>query len=249
MSGSLLVRLGPATKPTIRLLCIPQSGGGTTTFRPLASVLPGDIDLLALRPPGRESRLREPPIRDMNELLGALLTALDGYQDLPLALFGYCSGAYLMVELARELIRAGHPRLRRMFACSACGPAQVDRTQSVHAMPDAEFKDYIRTCGIMPAPILDDPTLFSMFEPAIRADFETWEKTPFAPGQPMAVPITVIGGRLDPVVGFSDLLGWRDHTSREFTLRVLPGGHGFLTTDVGVLGAAITSDLRECEDR
>lgn len=249
MSGSLLVRLGPAAEPRIRLLCIPQSGGGTTTFRPLAAELSDDVDLLALRPPGRESRLREPPVRNMNELLGDVLAALDGYRELPLALFGYCSGAYLMVELARELIRAGHPRLSRLFACAACGPAQVNRTQGVHAMPDADFKDYLRTYDIMPAPILDDPALFSMFEPAIRADFETWETASFAPGQPMAVPITVIGGRLDPVVEFSELLEWRDHTSREFTLRVFPGGHGFFTTGIKALGAAITSDLRECEGR
>jgi surfactin synthase thioesterase subunit len=225
-------------------LCIPQAGGGPVTFHSLAPELPDDIELLALRLPGRESRRREAPVRDMGEAVSAVLAALQEYADLPLALFGYCSGAYLMVELAREIIRARRLALRRLFACGACGPAQVDRTRRVYAMPDAEFKDYLRAFGIMPALILDDPGLFSIFEPAIRADFETWESAPYVPGQPMAVPITVIGGRADPMVDFEELLEWREHTADEFTMRIFPGGHGFFTTGVTALGAAVTMDLR-----
>jgi medium-chain acyl-[acyl-carrier-protein] hydrolase len=245
MSSPWIVRLGQVTRPRLRLLCIPQAGGGPVTFRSLAPELPDDIELLALRLPGRESRRREAPLRDMGEAVSAVLAALAEYEDLPLALFGYCSGAYLMVELAREILRARQPWLRRLFACGACGPAQVDRTRRVYAMQDAEFKDYLRASGIMPALILEDPSLFSIFEPAIRADFEMWETATYRPGPPMAVPITVIGGRADPVVEFEELIEWREHTAAEFTMRIFPGGHGFFSTAVTALGAAVTMDLRD----
>ncbi len=243
MSSPWIVRLGQVIRPRLRLLCIPQAGGGPVTFQPLAAELPDDIELLALRLPGRESRRREAPVRDMGEVVSAVLAALEEYEDLPLALFGYCSGAYLMVELAREILRARQPSLHRLFACGACGPAHVDRARGVYAMRDAEFKDYLRSFGIMPALILEDPSLFSIFEPAIRADFETWETTPYRPGPPMAVPITVIGGRADPMVDFEELIEWREHTAREFTMRIFPGGHGFFSTGVTALGAAVTMDL------
>jgi medium-chain acyl-[acyl-carrier-protein] hydrolase len=242
MSNPWMVRLGQSSWPRVRLLCIPQSGGGPATFRPLAGELPGDIDLLALRPPGRESRRHEAPVTTMDDLIKAVLAALDEYAELPLALFGYCSGAYAMVELAREIIKTGRPLLR-LFACAACGPAQANRGRRVHAMPDAELRDYLRSYGIMPAEILDDPALFRIFEPAIRADFETWETAPYLPGPPLPVPITVIGGRTDPMIEFDELLEWRQHTSAEFTLRIFPGGHGFFTTGVRTLGATVATDL------
>ena len=243
MSNPWLVRLGRPSWPRVRLVCIPQSGGGPATFRPLTTSLPSDIDVLALRPPGRESRRGEPPVRCMDDLIKAALEAIDEDAGLPLALFGYCSGAFAMTELAREIVRAGHPRMVRLFACAACSPAQADRDRQVHAMPEPELRDYLRAFGVMPGEILDEADLFALFEPVIRADFETWETSPFLPGPPLPVPITAIGGRTDPVLEFSELTEWQHHTAAEFTLRLFPGGHDFFTTGVQALGAAIAADL------
>jgi medium-chain acyl-[acyl-carrier-protein] hydrolase len=243
MSSTWIVRLNRPSWPRARLLCIPQSGGGPATFRPLAGQVPADIDLLALRPPGRESRRLEPPVTVMDDLVKAVADALDEYLELPLALFGYCSGAFAMAELAREIHPAGQPRLTRLFACGACSPGQADRDRQVHAMPGAQLRQYLRAFGIMPAQILDDPDLFGIFEPVIRADFQVWEKAPYIHGPPLPVPITVIGGRADPMVEFRELLDWRHYTSDEFMLRLFPGGHDFFTTGVQALGTAIATDM------
>ncbi|MEZ0075263.1 thioesterase II family protein [Planotetraspora sp. GP83] len=244
MTSPWVARLGPVADPRVRVVCVPQAGGGTATFRPLSGELPRDIDLLALRLPGRETRRREAPLRRMDDLVDTLLLELDRYKDLPLALFGYCSGAYLMIELARAMVRTGRPAPARLFACGACGPATVDRGRGVHAMPDAEFKDYLGQFNVTPPAILGDPALFGMFEPAIRADFEVFETAPFAPGPPLDVPVTAIAGRDDAGVPFEEVLEWREHTSRAFTLRVLPGSHDFFTANLRALGAAMASDLK-----
>jgi medium-chain acyl-[acyl-carrier-protein] hydrolase len=174
-----------------------------------------------------------------------LLAALDEYKDLPLALFGYCSGAFVMFELARAMERSGRPGPARLFACGSCGPAVVDRDRDVHKMPDTELKQYLRRFSVTPPSILGDPALFGIFEPAIRADFEIYETMPFVPGPPLDVPITAITGRDDPSVTVEQVLYWREHTSRAFTLRVLPGGHDFFTANLPMLNAAIAGDLKE----
>jgi medium-chain acyl-[acyl-carrier-protein] hydrolase len=241
--GPAFVRLGPVGRARVRLLCFPQAGGGTATFRPLSSELPAEIDLLALRLPGRETRRREPPFRRMGDVVAALADELDGYRDLPLAMFGYCAGSYTMFELARHLLRTGRTAPAALFVCASAGPVIINRTRNVHLMPDQEFKAYLNEFRLTPEAILADPNLFGIFEPAIRADFEVYETDPFVPGDPVDIPFSVIGARDDASVAFDELLEWREHTTGPFTLRVLAGGHNFFTTGVSALGGFIANDL------
>ena len=48
--------------PRARLLCLPPAGAGAQFFRGWSDALPDGVEVLALRLPGRESRLREAPI-------------------------------------------------------------------------------------------------------------------------------------------------------------------------------------------
>jgi medium-chain acyl-[acyl-carrier-protein] hydrolase len=238
-----LVRLAPAGDARVRLLCFPQAGAGTATFRPLAAGLSRAIDLMAVRLPGRETRRKEAPLRRMDDIVTALAGELAGQADLPLAMFGYCAGSYTMFELARHLVAAGGPAPAALFICASAGPIIINRGRNVDLMPDREFKSYLSEFRLTPEPILADPGLFAIFEPAIRADFEAYETAPYQPADPLDVPFSVIGARDDTSVAFDELMEWREHTTGSFTLRLLPGGHNFFSSDVAALGGFITSDL------
>lgn len=67
----------PRPGARLRLVCLPCAGGGTAVFRGWPARLPADVELLAVRLPGRESRIRERPYRDGEPLtreLARLLT-------------------------------------------------------------------------------------------------------------------------------------------------------------------------------
>lgn len=242
-SQAWIARLGPARQAKVRLLCIPQAGGGTATFRPLAPALPEEIELCALRLPGRENRRREPAVRAMPELLETVVSALDDYKDLPLAVFGYCSGAVVAFDLVRELIRTGRPAPVRLIACAGPGPQVINRRLDVHRMTPDALVDYLRRFSVTPESILTDETLFGIFEPAIRADFQVYETHPYQAGAPLDLPITVIGARDDTTVAFDELLAWRELTAREFSVRMLPGPHSFFTATTASLGRALAREL------
>ena len=65
----------PSLAP-VRLICLPFAGGGDAAFRPLRPFLPARIDVLGVRLPGRGARLREPPMKDLPQLIEALGAAL-----------------------------------------------------------------------------------------------------------------------------------------------------------------------------
>lgn len=241
---ALIRRLGAGRHAGPRLLCIPQAGAGTASFRPLADAVAAD--LYAVQLPGRESRRREPSYRRMGQVVDALAAAVEEDQPgPPLALLGYCSGAIVAFELARRLAASDH-RLApvRLIACAAPGPQVIDRARGVHQMPRASLVDYLREYEITPELILGDESVFAVFEPAIRADFELFETEPYRPGPPLEIPVSVIGGRDDLSVELTDLLAWRDVTAGEFSVRLLPGGHDFMMSAAAATAArAIGAEL------
>jgi surfactin synthase thioesterase subunit len=242
---SAIVRLAQARSPRLRLLCFPQAGGGSATFRPLAAVLPPTVDLCAVRLPGRETRRREPVLHGMDDVLVEVMTALTGLDDLPMALLGYCSGSIIAYRVAQELaVSRGKPPVRLIVLASP-GPRVVPTRDWVHPLSRPGLVERLRRFQVTPDLILDDADLFDIFEPGVRADFEVFETWDYRPGPPLDLPITVIGAREDASVAFDELLMWHDHTNREFTVRIMPGGHNFLGSATSRLGEMLASDLRD----
>ncbi|MFG3256579.1 thioesterase II family protein [Streptomyces sp. NPDC048172] len=237
-------RLRPESGGRLRLICLAHAGGGAATFRGFAQDLPPDIDLCVVRLPGRESRLREPPVRKMGELVSLLGDALADQRDVPYGLFGYCSGALTAFELARYLRERGDRPPAALFACACPSPAMVLRDSGVHDMGREELIEHLSALGIIPDTILSTPGLFDMFEQSVRADYEVYETHEYVADEPLDLPVSVFGATGDPSTTVPTLLGWREETTRAFSLRLFPGDHGFFEKDRRTLTAAVAEDLR-----
>ena len=70
MSDKLFVIPKPIARTKLRLFCFPYAGGGVSTFVPWASdFADDDIELVAVQPPGKGSRIRETPHSNMAALV------------------------------------------------------------------------------------------------------------------------------------------------------------------------------------
>jgi len=69
--------------PRLRLICFPHVGAGAAAFNSWLDHLPEDVELCAVRPPGRENRLREPLVDDGRELLDRLEPVVAPLLDVP----------------------------------------------------------------------------------------------------------------------------------------------------------------------
>lgn len=243
-----IARLRPASDSQLRLICLPHAGGGAATFRGFAEDLSADIDLCAVRLPGRESRLREPPVRKMDELVGLLAENLEELFDVPYALFGYCSGALTAHELTRYLVASGARPPAALFACACPSPETVLRDSGVHRMGGDELREHLSALGIIPDTILKTPGLFDMFEPSVRADYEVYETQDHVRDKTLNVPISVFGATEDPSTTEPTLLDWRTETTNVFSMRLYPGDHGFFEQDRKSLTAAVDNDLRDAAE-
>ncbi|MFZ6030198.1 MAG: thioesterase II family protein [Chloroflexota bacterium] len=233
----------PNPHARLRLICFPYAGGSASVFRQWAQHLPSQIEVCPVQLPGRENRLHQPPVERMEALIAALAPALQPLLTLPYAFFGHSLGALIGFELARHLRRMQLPLPLHLFVSAARAPHLPDPDAPIHHLPDAAFRQELRLLQGTPDEILQHEELFQLLLPCLRADFALFESYRYRPEAPLAIPLTVFGGRQDRKVSLEALAAWREHTQRACVTRLLPGDHFFLRTAFQPLLQAMQYDL------
>jgi medium-chain acyl-[acyl-carrier-protein] hydrolase len=214
-------------RPALRLVCIGQAGAGAAAFRRWGEWIPAGLEPIAVRLPGRESRLRERPIDDVGRLVDELVPHLEPLLDEPLALFGHCAGALIAFELARGLRRLGLPSPVRLLVASQAAPSVKEELRDASNGVRLDLRTRLERLGGTDATILRNPALVALLEPAIAADFRLSDEYRYRPEAPLELPIDVFAGAGDEHLDEGPLLAWREETSSDFELTVLDADHFF----------------------
>lgn len=211
----------------LRLFCFPYAGGGPSVFRDWGNSLPEDIELVAVRLPGRDNRIREQAFTEWPPLLDALENALSHYLDIPFAFYGHSFGARIAFELTKRL-HAKNLLLPTQIFVSGCRCPHIPSPQPLlHSLPEAEFLDQVLKMNGTPPEVLRNKKLMGILEPTLRADMrlsELWgdEK------QKINVPIVAFCGLGDNIDPPSSMREWGQYTYRKFSFYTFLGDHFFL---------------------
>lgn len=221
-----LVRSEPCEHPTLRLYCFHHAGGTAAEFTRWSRYLPDTVDVCAVQLPGRGGRIAERPHTRMHPLVEELVGQL--HVDVPFVFFGHSFGALVAFELALALRTAGSALPRHLFLSARPAPGLVVDAGSLHDLPDDEFVDVVhRRHGGVPAELRENAELRAVVLPYFRADYEVTETYQSTEHEPLAVPVTVLGGT-DDEIGIEALEAWQEHVSGQFALRMFPGDHFYL---------------------
>jgi surfactin synthase thioesterase subunit len=221
-----------------QLVCFPHAGGAVTFFSPLARALSGRFEVCGVQYPGRQDRRAEPCLRTIAEIADGAFTALRSSGAAPRVLFGHSMGAVVAFEVARRMEEHGTTPLG-LVVSGRRAPSTI-REEAVHRRGDNALVDEIRRLGGTDTAFLDDPELRAMVLPAIRADYTAVETYRYVQGSPLSCGIAAIIGTGDPRVTQAEAEAWSAHTSGDFTLQTVPGGHFYLRDHVDAfLGALL----------
>lgn len=221
----------PLSRPAFTratLICFPFGGGHSGAFRHWAEKLPPDVRLLGVDLPGRGARFGEPPLTRLDAILLPLLGAcatLDPAR--PFVFYGHSLGATIAFELARALVRVGRPAPCHLIVSGRGAPDLPRRSAPIADLSDEAFIAEVRKYQGLPDEVLAHRELLDLFLPLLRADFGVSERYVYAPGPPLPLPLTALGGRRDPMVDVATLDGWSRQTSTAFACRIFDGGHFF----------------------
>jgi surfactin synthase thioesterase subunit len=227
-----------------RVFCLAHAGAGAAPFRPWLRLFDERVRLCPLRLPGRESRIAEPALEQLDELADALVDVVVPLADRPFALFGHCFGAIVAFEVVRRLRRLGAPQPTHLFVTGDAPSAEL-APPFLHALESGELAARLAALGTFEERALADPDVFEVLEPAIRADFRAAETYRYRPEPPLAVPIAAFGAAADADTGFDELARWRHETEASFALRLLPGKNLLEPENWLAAGAAVAGMTRQ----
>lgn len=232
----LALRLKQRSAPTIlagtehlkpsdnALLCLPWAGGGTLGYLRWRSELRELAVPVAVRLPGRESRLQEAPFEAMTALIESIAPAVAKLlRSRPAAFFGHSMGSGTAFELCRWLLEHNEP-LPRALVVSAGRAPRFRQTPINRADPsDEELLRILRSFGTLPEQGL------SLLIPSLRADMRLYRNYIAVNPPVLPIPIIAYGGTEDPNVRAEHLEAWCEQTSVSFIRREFPGGHFYLS--------------------
>lgn len=226
------------------LVCFPYAGGGASVFHGWQQLLP-ELDVYAVRLPGRESRLSETPWTSLRALAHAVGESMEPLVGRPLSLFGHSMGGWLAFEVARWLEQERGVRLR-LLVVSACLAPRVARRSALHLLPDTDLVESMRARHGTPDGALDHPELVRLMLPTVRADLQAVETHSFVGGTPLGCALIALYGTRDVAYPLEAVRPWTEVTAApKSAVASVAGGHFFVNDERNAVARLISSCLAE----
>jgi medium-chain acyl-[acyl-carrier-protein] hydrolase len=249
-AAAWLVRFPRRSRGRLTLVCFPHAGGGAAVFHGLSRLLPESIETVAVVPPGREARLREPPIESLAAMAEDAAAAIAARITGPTAFFGHSMGAILAFEVARRFQREGR-RAALPLRLFLSGRRAVNQPAPAEEAPlsvlddEAFVLEMALRYGGIPDAVRADAELLRLFVPTLRADIRAIEGYRFNPeaAPPLPVPFTLMGGEADPQCSDTAWTDWEALTAHPVEMVRFPGGHFYLMEDRAAVAHAIAACL------
>ena len=227
------------------LLCFPFSGSGASMFAGWKRHLIDDVNLLAARLPGRESKIRQRPCEDLcataDEISASV--AAEDFRDDKLFLAGFSLGGLLALEVARGLRRRGIG-IELLVVGSVRAPQGRWARGSLHKLPDDKFLTKIQQqYSAVPQAVIDNPELLQLMMPMLRADIKMFETYQYQNDQPLSCEILSLLGSSDSMVQPKHVYPWREMAT-SFRHRTFNGDHYFVRTDPQAVLETINRRIR-----
>jgi surfactin synthase thioesterase subunit len=221
----------PVPNARIRLFCVPYAGSGASVYRGWANVLPG-VDVVGVQLPGREGRVREQPVPDLEPLIDGVTGALAPLaNELPYALYGHSVGSLIAFEAVRRLRRLPGVRApEHLIVGARRAPHVPNRLPIVGHLPDAEMLAILEQIfgkGI-PDEVAAVPELVELLLPMLRADIRASESYVYRPEEPLTCAITALCGTADASALPHEVEAWGRETTGPFAFSIVPGDHFFV---------------------
>lgn len=233
----------PNPKAHTRLFIFPYAGGGPSAFTKWCKEFPDTIEVWIVHYPGRGSRYKEAPIKELTVLVESIHQAIQVLLNKPFAFFGHSIGGLIAFELTRSLRRLNLPRPTQLFVSACAAPHIPNSNPLIHSFSDIEFLKSLKDLNGIPSEVLQHPDLMNLLLPTLRADFELLETYPFTTAPPLNCPIVAFGGLDDPRVSRERVEGWARHTDSRFESNYFPGGHFFINTAKEAITESITKEI------
>lgn len=212
--------------PTV--LCFHHAGGSASVYRRWSDA--AALDIVPVQLPGRENRRHEPRLTDLDALVDLLEIELTEEMDRPYVLFGHSMGALVAYTLAARAVADGRRVPESLVVAASAPPHLPTLPLPLDSLTDLEIAHALAEYDGLPRVLLERPEWLGPLLAVVKDDIRVCQSNRPQSVTSLPVPIHAIGGSRDRLVAETSLTQWDRHTSRDFSMTIIEGGH-FLTTE------------------
>lgn len=227
----------PRPQAGLRLFCFPHAGGDAPAFAEFGRSLPPDIEVWAVRLPGRGGRFNEAHAEDVEQLVDWICDAMRPHLSGTYALLGQSFGSLIAYNVGRRLSPA---------ACVLAGLVPPTLWQGPPGPTDpSQTADFVRSIDDSVSEILEHPELSALLLSVVQADLNLCATYLHRHEPLLNCPVLAVVGADDPLVTSEQMTGWSHGTTGPFAQRTLPGGHLVLQSANGALTRTVAEFLHD----
>ncbi|VUZ23595.1 Thioesterase PikA5 [uncultured Comamonas sp.] len=212
---SLLPLCSPSEPGTgdLHLVLCPFAGGSASAFRSWRDLQPDGLQVSLAVYPGRDHRMSEPCASSIEELADQVLVAIRtqkiDYQQLVIG--GHSMGAQVAYEVCARLEQQG--TTPHGLVLSGCHAPHLQGRRLISHLEDRAFLEQLVAIGGSAQELLNEPGLWPVFMPMLRADFRATESyglpQALAADRQLQTPALLIYGSADQEAWNSEVDAWK----------------------------------------
>lgn len=211
-----------------RVFCFPYAGGGALFFSKWYENLSDDIGVYPIQLPGRENRMAETPLRNLQEVSEKIVDEIKYYIDLPYVFIGHSMGGLIAYEVTRILQEKGYDLPLGIIISATVPPDKLALAEHISNLSDKEFCTRIIGYEDINPKILKYKEFYKYFLPVLKSDFTMVETYNLPEKQVINTKIIVLGGFEDDYVPVNYLGDWCNYSSSPIDLKLYQGNHFFI---------------------
>jgi external thioesterase TEII len=183
---------------------------------------------VTLEYPGRGSRMNEPLLSNINNLVDDVFLQLkkEIMSGEDYILYGHSLGGLVGYLLCKRIEKLGFKKPHRFVVTGRMAPT-CPVPKILSNLLDDEFWEEIWQLGGTPAEMKENPELLELFAPILKADIKCVEDYKYIKGEKLTIPIYVLFGSTESIL-LKDVEGWKDETEGKVCIKELVGDHFFI---------------------
>lgn len=227
-----------------RLFIFPHAGGSPQFYVPFSRAFSSDIKRTAVQYPGRRGAHDLGSFTSIPDLADQVCKMVSPHDRLEekVAFFGHSMGALVAFEVARRFEVAGNP-IAALFVSASAAPGRI----GYEYIPESDrglLGAVSEMTGANPE-FLENEEFAAKILPTLRG-LKAISKYDCPPDATVSCPIYAFYGDDDEVATEEKVAPWSERTTAEFTARVFPGHHFYLTDHLPELVADIEGKILLC---
>ncbi len=219
---------------------VPFAGGSGLSFETLRRAVGAHMPFVGVTYKSRYQKDLTQAPRTVEAMVNEVIALIDGLAAREVILFGYSLGSIVAYEVARRQHEFG-PRLSKLVVAACRAPRIFSCAQLTLDGSEEEFIQTLSKFGAVPDFVLQHSAARHRMLPSLIKDFQAAALYRHVSGDPVEVPMTVLGGSNDPFAPVEDVMAWEEHSQNFACVEFFEGDHFFLIQHV----TAITKIIME----